>query len=117
MNLLPEALTLPERKPMNPTIGGIVHYKLSASDAEQINRRRQDWVGTCAEYGGPPGDGYQAHAGNSAAEGEVCPAVVVRTFGGTSANLQVWLDGSDSFWATSRGEGDGPGTWAWPTRT
>jgi hypothetical protein len=42
--------------------------------------------------------------------------MVVRTFGGPAANLQVHLDGTDTYWATSRCEGEGPGFWAWPPR-
>jgi hypothetical protein len=51
-----------------------------------------------------------------AGAGHKYPAVVVSTFGGEAVNLQVLLDGPDSFWATSRHEGDEPGTWAWPPR-
>jgi len=50
------------------------------------------------------------------AEGEQYPAVVVRTFGGTTVNLHVLLDGNDTYWATSRMEGDDPGQWSWPPR-
>jgi hypothetical protein len=94
---------------MQPTIGRIVHYRLSEADAAAINRRRAG----CATR-----DGVDVQTlGNHAAEGDVCPATVVRTFGGPAANLQVHLDGTDAYWATSRSEGDGPGYWAWPERT
>ncbi len=92
------------------TVGRIVQYRLSAADAEQINRRRPDGPR------GADGDGSIVHAGNHAAEGQVCAAVIVRVFDAPCANLQVLLDGNDSYWATSRSEGDGPGFWAWPTR-
>ena len=85
---------------MLPTIGRIVHYTLSANDVAQIEKRR-----------GPAGAG-----GNRVDVGEVYPAVVVRTFGGDAANLQVLLDGGDNLWATSRTEGEGHGRWFWPPR-
>lgn len=95
---------------MQPTVGRIVHYTLNAADAELINRRRPDGPR------GIDGSGAVVHVGNHAAAGQVCAAVVVRAFDGPYANLQVLLDGNDTYWATSRSEGDGPGYWAWPPR-
>lgn len=89
---------------MKPSIGRIVHYTLTQPDADQINRQRAD---------GTP------HTGNHAQEGDVYPAMIVRIFGETpesAVNLQVFLDGNDTFWATSRTLGDGPFHWAWPER-
>jgi hypothetical protein len=60
--------------------------------------------------------------GNTANEGDIFPADVVRVFDldpehdtDLMINLQVKLDGNDSFWATSRHEDDEktPGTWHW----
>lgn len=96
---------------MLPTIGLIVHYTLNEHDAEAINRRRQDAADAPAAK-----TGFVAHVGNHASAGDTCPAMVVRTFGGPAANLQVVLDGNDTYWATSRVEGTDPGTWAWPPR-
>lgn len=93
---------------MNPTI---VHYTLTEQDAEAINRRRQDFA-----EAPKVNSGHQAHVGNFVVVGETFPAMVVRTFGGSAANLQVFLDGNDAYWATSRVEGSDPGTWAWPPR-
>lgn len=103
---------------MKPTIGRIVHYKLNAADAEAINRRRADWKAMVTDRDLPPHDGYQAHVGNQAEAGQVYPATVVRVFHPetSTANLQVTLDGNDTYWATSRQEGDGEGAWAWPPR-
>ena len=79
------------------TIGRIVHYTLSKQDVLLI--------------------GSQDRLGNHVAAGQVYPAVVVRVFdGGVGANLQVFLDGNDTYWATSRLKGEEPGTWAWPER-
>lgn len=100
---------------MKPTIGRIVHYKLNAADAQAINRRRDDW--SAAD---PTRTGLQAHVGNHAEAGQVFPATIVRVFDpegehGTS-NLQVTLDGNDTYWATSRRTGTDEGTWSWPPR-
>jgi hypothetical protein len=106
-----------------PTVGRIVHYQLSKWDADAINGRRADAgaftrkLGATAVESGEHGrTGHVMHAGNAVSEGDTCAAVVVRVFGESGANLQVLLDGSDTYWATSRAEGDTPGTWAWPPR-
>ena len=84
-----------------PTVGQIVHYRLSSGDVEQINDRRVPGV---------------AQSGNRVAVGDICAAVLVRTFGGQAVNLKVLLDGDDSYWATSRCGGDADGQWSWPPR-
>lgn len=108
---------------MKPTLGRIVHYKLTREDAEQVNRRRADFAAfnhanrsSVTEPGFPGRSGHVGHFGNEAAEGDVYPAMVVRTFGGSTVNLQVYLDGNDAYWATSRMGGDAPGEWMWPPR-
>ena len=86
-----------------PSIGRSVHYKLSTYDADSINAKR-------LKDGTP---------GNHACAGQVYPAVIVRTWGsqtGASVQLQVLLDGPDTYWATSRVEGDAEGQWNWPLR-
>lgn len=88
---------------MKPSVGRIVHYTLSQQDTDEINRRRVD----------------SPQTGNHVREGDVFPAMIVRIFGETPAsavNPQVFLDGDDSFWATSRTLGDGSFHWAWPER-
>jgi hypothetical protein len=86
-----------------PTIGRIVHYKLSEQDALSINDKRiKDQT-----------------SGNVAYKGDVYPAMIVRTWGkqaGVSVQLQVYLDGPDTYWATSRLEGDAEGQYIWPPR-
>ena len=101
------------------TLGRSVHYTLNTSDAEMINRRRTDFAETVKTNGRPPTTGHQAHVGNYAEAGQVFPATVVRIFDANetgTANLQVVLDGNDTYWATSRKLGDGEGCWAWPPR-
>ena len=132
-----EVVVLNERKAMKPSPGRIVHYRLSASDCEAINKRRADFEHSRRQFsdeplefteGGallpprvrrPDDTGFQGHVGNEAREGDYYPAVVVRVFGeypDSPVNLKVLLDGNDDFWATSRYEGEGPGTWTWPPR-
>jgi hypothetical protein len=100
---------------LQPTVGRIVHYTLSSCDAGEISRRREDFAAfNRANHNSATVPG--TFPGRPAAEGDVCAAVVVATWGGGTANLKVLLDGNDDYWATSRGEGDGPGTWQWPAR-
>lgn len=111
---------------MKPTIGRIVQYVISAQDAEAINARREHYKAFCATLtrqpapGEPGMNGHIAHVGNTVREGDIYPAMVVRQFSddpaAPMANLQVHLDGNDTYWATSRTEGDGPGYWHWPER-
>lgn len=89
-----------------PTIGRIVHYTVSEDDAKLIEQKRWEL---------PTGS-----RGNRIEAGQVYPALIVRTWGATpetAIQLQVFLDGSDTYWATSRTQGDGPGQWVWPQRT
>jgi hypothetical protein len=101
-----------------PTIGGLVHYQLSSDDADKINRRRADFAEFLRRRPVPSEEtGYVGHVGNHVRAGEVYPAMVVRTWEGVNypgVNLQVTLDGNDTYWATSRVEGEQPGEWQWP---
>jgi hypothetical protein len=96
---------------MKPTIGRIVHYRLSEQDANLISKRRDDSFV----------EGQARNHGNAARAGDVYPAMVVRVFdpSTTTANLQVFLDGNDTYWATSRQEAPddmSEGYWFWPPR-
>lgn len=98
-----------------PTIGRIVHYRLDAVDVDHISRRR---VANAIEAAAWPA-GAQAHVGNPVHVGQIIPMIVTavwpREFGDQpGVNGQCLLDGNDSFWVTSKQEGDGAGTWAWP---
>lgn len=99
---------------MVPSIGRIVHYRLAPWDADAINRRRAD-----GERNGRRDDGAQVHHGNRASEGDVLPAMIVRCWGdteGAMVNLQVFLDGNDTLWVSSRQEGESVGNWFAPPR-
>lgn len=72
--------------------GRIVYFVFSAFDAEQIK------------------------SGNRYKEGDIAPAMVVRTWSYDGCcNLKVMLDGPDTLWATSVlfSEAKGPHTWHW----
>ena len=100
---------------MQPSIGRIVQYTLSAGDVTVINQRRAA-LKAALQAGGEP----SPYIGNTVEAGQVYPAQIVRHFGGTTVNLKVALDGADDYWATSRtehsGDGDGHGSWVWPAR-
>ncbi|WP_457028091.1 hypothetical protein [Kitasatospora sp. P5_F3] len=110
---------------MQPTIGRIVHYTLTDQDAAAINKRRDDFrahqrtIAKAADPGQPGATGHMAHVGNHAEAGQTFPAMIARIWDTNPApgcNLQVVLDGTDTYWATSRHEGTEPGNWAWPPR-
>jgi hypothetical protein len=98
--------------------GRVVYYVLSAKDAEEINRRRTT-PGSIAQAmeEGTWTVGAQAHVGSEVHEGDVLPAQVIRIWSQETGNvnLKVNLDGSDTFWATTRAytESKNPGTWHW----
>ena len=114
-----------------PTIGRLVHYRLSADDALQINRRRTTGAEIAVRISqemmtsAPPPRpvwplGAQAHIGNEAHEGDTVPMLIVKTWGDSatsSVNGQAFLDGNDVLWVTSVAVGDGPRTFSWPTRS
>lgn len=100
------------------TIGRIVHYRLSAEDAAAINRRRTTPAAIADRIVDEQWSiGAQAHIGNEAKAGQVSAAIVVAVADyGVQANLQVFLDGNDVFWAQNRPKGDKHGQWDWPPR-
>lgn len=107
-----------------PTVGRVLHYRLHANDVQRIlyDRNRADSL----------------HRGNHPREGDLVPLHVVKVWpdeyahftglnvdsqgrswpveGPAGINGQAILDGNDSIWVTSAGEGDGPGQWRWPPR-
>lgn len=103
---------------MTPSIGRIVHYKLTAEDAEAVNRRRKDADANRQNHR-DAALGYVAHLGNFAREGDVHPMLIVRVWGATtesSVNGQVFLDGNDTLWVMSVGQGDDVRQWHEPER-
>lgn len=97
---------------MIPSPGRIVQYTLSADDAVQVNRRRDD-----SRTSGISGQktGAVVHVGNAVSEGDTYPLVITRVWSDapdetTAVNGQVLLDGNDTLWATSVLQGEGPRT-------
>lgn len=101
-----------------PTIGRIVHYTLHETDADEINRRRHHANKYISEHQ-ERADGSLVHVGNDVSAGETYPMLITRLWGDepdSAVNGQVFLDGNDTYWATSVTVGDGPRHFAWPTR-
>lgn len=98
-----------------PTLGRVVLFTVSKEDAEAINKRRQDFAKHRRKYPLQEDTGYVAHFGNLVSEGDSFAATIVKVWSG-SVNLQVLLDGTDVYWATSVTQGEGPHTWSWPPR-
>lgn len=90
---------------MKPTIGRIVHYRLSDDDAARI-----------IEMGNRPLPDGRSPLHNASRPGDMYPAIIVRVWDDGSVNARVFLDGELTLWVTSRHEGDEPGTWSWPPR-
>lgn len=108
---------------MTPTIGRIVHYKLSEADAAAITRRRTTGAAIADRIKQDRWPlGAQAHIGNPVATGNVVSAIVTAVWpdedgpGTFGVNAQAFLDGSDSFWVLSAKQGDEPGQWNWPPK-
>ena len=82
-----------------PTVGRIVHFVIDEHTAKQFN--------DCKD-------------GNSVQAGEVLPAVIVRTWGGTCVNLRVLRDAGTDGWVTSVAQEDetcATRCWRWPLLT
>ena len=83
-----------------PGIGTMVTYTLTTEDTLSINARR--FLQSSGRQGNVP------------AHGDTCPALVVAVPNPntpTAVNLQVFLDGNDTHWATDIHPGTGPGFW------
>lgn len=100
-----------------PSVGRIVHYKLTAIDAGRIEYDRELRGSSPVAVGTLP-----VRAGNPVREGVVVPLIIVCVWpnefgaGKPGVNGQAFLDGNDSLWITSAGEGTEPGQWSWPPR-
>jgi hypothetical protein len=95
---------------MIPSVGRIVHYKLGKGEADQINKRRQDARLSQVAQGE---SGVVVHTGNTARAGDTRVWSDDPTEN-TSVNGQVFLDGNDSLWATSRQQGAHDTQWSDP---
>jgi hypothetical protein len=88
-----------------PSIGRIVHYRLSEGDAAVIAEKRA-----------------QNARLNPHSAGDTVALVIARVWpdeygsGTPGVNGQALLDGESSLWVTSAREGTEPGQWSWPPR-
>lgn len=111
----PDALAINRRRTNGPSIAARMKIRVRGE-----HEAHQGTLPVPVIYGWP--EGAQAHIGNTVREGQTFPGVVVEDWsrpGETNdpargdipcvANLQVWLDGTDTLWVTSVEEGDGPG--------
>lgn len=104
---------------LQPTIGRLVQYTLTAVDAERVNRRRTDGQSIIARMKDDRWpEGAQAHVGNAARGGDIIPCLVVRVWPGERVNGQAFLDGNDVLWVNSADPSNvpQPGCWHWPER-
>ena len=69
-----------------PSVGRVVHYKVSPSDPPEL---RSNYA-------------------------EVLPAIIVIVWSDNNVNLKVFTDGPTDVWKTSVLLGDEPGQWSWP---
>jgi hypothetical protein len=97
--------------------GDVVIYVLSGADAEMVNRRRTsgESIAERIRSGSWP-KGAVAHIGVEVMAGQELPAMVLSASGnGEVADLKVFLNGSDDFWAPQRGNDEwktpAVGTW------
>ena len=99
----------------DPTVGRIVHYRLSGADAESVNKRRSDTAAHIEEHR-DSATGVQVHVGFPASAGDVQAAIVVGIAANGNPNLKVLLDGTDVLWVPDAGAGHADGQWSWPPR-
>lgn len=89
---------------MIPSIGRIVHYRLTESDVASISYQHDGTVKSC----------------NVPRAGDVYPLVITRVWDEpteeSGINGQVMLDGNFTLWVTSRSQGDDLGNWSAPPR-
>jgi len=106
---------------MQVTVGRIVHYILSETDAEQINRRRTSRKDIAERINNnEPNnimwpEGAQAHIGWAVLPGEVFPMIVTKATE-SIVNGQVFLDGNDCLWVVGITQGLAHSQWQWPPR-
>lgn len=104
-----------DEAPARPTVGRLVHYRLSEGNVDGVIFRRGQWV-THQRTGRGTVAPVSLVRGNLPRAGDILPMLVVRVHEDGTVNGQVFLDGEDVLWVTSRAAGDEPGTWCWPER-
>ncbi|MFJ6841334.1 hypothetical protein ACIQRE_01545 [Streptomyces griseoluteus] len=90
---------------MTPTVGRIVHYRMSDDDIARFRQELRHSL-RLEEHNAPEAGQPYAAVITSVTDHPDHPDV----------NLKVLLDGPFDFFAPSRVEGTEPGTWSWPER-
>ena len=83
-----------------PTIGRCVHYCLTKANVAQIRAQRKS----------------EDNVGNPVHHGQIVPMTIVAVWVDGKINGQCILDGNDSLWLSTIGEGEEQGQWFWPPR-
>lgn len=108
-----------EPAPRVPQVGDHVLYCVTDEDATHVNDLR---ARAHRSLGFHRENGSHQHEGNTVVPGDVFPMDIVRVFDDPATpdslvNGQVHLDGNDTLWVTSRGQGEGHGGhWTWRDR-
>lgn len=106
-----------ERELAKPTIGRIVHYRLSADDAQYINARRAH-AQAHLDHHRETKNGAQIHVGSQVGGGDLVAMVVTsvpKNFG-RLIDGKCLLNGSDDYWVTNVSHGNNTSQWCWPER-
>lgn len=94
------------------TASTVCLYRLTASDAETVNRRRTSGGAIARRLTENPPQwpkGAQAHIGEPVKAGDEFPLIITRRLENGRFSGQVILDGSDTLWVRDVPWGIGPG--------
>jgi len=101
-------------------LGTTVLYRLTAVDAEKVNRRRTTGASIAERVKAALWPvGAQAHIGDPAEEGDIFPMLVVRAKDDSNGDVvsgQVFLPGNDVLWVERVNWSQHPikpGAWGW----
>src|ERR1035437_2345429 len=98
---------------MIPSVGRIVHIKLSDNCAANINKRRSN---ADTSKIASKNSGAVVHTGNPVRGGDVFPMIITKLWANkpdenSGVNGQIFLDGNDTYWTTSVVQGTEKGQW------
>jgi hypothetical protein len=85
---------------MIPSVGRIVHITLSDNCAANITRERLNQTNN--------------DHGNPVAGGQIFPMIITKVWNDNMVQGQIFLDGNDTYWASSVEQGTGSGQWYSP---
>lgn len=94
-----------------PSIGRIVHYRVTAAEATRSNARREWGLMFFPKALRP------RYAETPLEAGAVVPVMVTGVHQTGWISGVAFLDGDDTLWIGAATEGDKPGAWFWPPRS